>query len=556
MLEGQSRDSDTVGRNPASGMPVSTESTPLSSAELPTNEIKPTVADRKNVHQLTSKNLLSELGELAEKRLPASAFPNFGLYLAYKIDSLASLEPAQRFSIINRMVSLYEQHKSLTPRQQSLFYKAFSHLTNNERVRLIRKLSNKLDETEEPKLIRQLTSLALDSCPDRKALTRCVAQLGAGGLYESGNLRTKNVVAFVEISKALQKVPLPRPLAKNTPAPKVNKQLQEIKKVLEERLATVKRQHPFLNTTVGHRYKKILQNALVHLDHDRRRTHGVANRRALANMYIKKINIETSHNIEISNERNASGTSVVVWTQSTLKSLEKALAALPERLITVTPKLAQLRLVSELNQAYGQRDGTGLVKIATNSIKDSSIYTQYKGHDSLKLVILHELGHSIKFGPYSDGPQKKHSISDLSKQSNPVIDLADFMKISDWRVVDPSLFKVTNGGQSILLAGKHFALGDPAAYNDTLVIFRYDGGKQTLYSHDAAARFPVQSYGRYNPWEDFTESLTDYTFIPERLIEFAPWKFVYFEQRFRRHATNERVMQALYRELPELGGRL
>jgi hypothetical protein len=505
---------------------------------------------------LNIKILISELGKDCGRDLPVSAFPCHGLYLSYKLGSLKEASSTERMQFTRQAMELTFGYERLTPRQQSTFQKTFYHLTVNEKVRSIRSLLNKLDDSDSPTIYRQLVGLCLDSCKNNKNLIRVINRVGSAGLYEEGSKRIKNIVAHAKITQALGTIVLPRKLRSNAPSPTVTRRLNEIKAVLEERLKIVKRKRPYANTVVGKRFRSILERNLESLSIDRRTTHGVKARRELAAVYVDKIALECRYGIALTNERRASGTSTVQWSESTLRSVKRALEAFPEMTLTAVPKFAQMRLMEYLKDAYGQRDGTGLVKIATMSEKDSAIFAEYKGHDSMKLVVLHEVGHSIKFGPFTDGKDRKESINDLSRQSNPLVDLADFMRLSGWKVLPPESFQITEKSRSIRIDDKSYVLGDPVDYKGNMVVFRWDDGKKTLYYHDAGARFPVQSYGRYNPWEDWTESLTDYAFLPERLIEFAPWKFVYFEQRFNRHTENETVMALLNKELPELGGKL
>ena len=64
------------------------------------------------------------------------------------------------------------------------------------------------------------------------------------------------------------------------------------------------------------------------------------------------------------------------------------------------------------------------------------------------------------------------------------------------------------------------------------------------YRKDAAFSLGVR-FRTLNPWEDWVEAFTEYIYLPERLITYAPQKFIYFEQELRKYEDEPDLLEKL-----------
>lgn len=496
--------------------------------------------------------LLDELSARTHRNVPRQQFPLPGLFRAYQINSLNSASSRLRQSFTLAAVRLSLQGEALPPQLRSDMRKVFSHLSTGEAARLGRSLLSEVEKSPNRPIAAHLLSTLIGSRESIKDLTLLVKQIGVAALRAVPSKTLKNLVAAVELEQRLSKIKFPRAVSKFAPTPKINNTLAAIKETLLLRREAVDAAGVDGNSLIGRRLKQIIDRDLEYLSSERSRTRGATARRELTNTAINRFKLEQRLAIALSEEiDDESGARKARWSSKDIRDLQRLFKKLPESLIMATPKLAQIRLCAELKGgAYGQRDGTGLVKISTDAIDEPEISKEFRGRSSLLLVTLHEIGHSIKFGTWGDGRNSKKSIDELTDESSNSVDFRNFVRLSDWKVIPPSDYTMSDANQIVRANGRSFCVDDPVEFQGHQVVFRYDEGKRTLYSHAADAQFPVQAYGRANPWEDWTESWTDYIELPERLIEFAPWKFVYFEQLFHRHQNNTKAMKALGEALP------
>lgn len=235
----------------------------------------------------------------------------------------------------------------------------------------------------------------------------------------------------------------------------------------------------------------------------------------------------------------------VKWTLAQIKAADSGLSKIPGVLLLTTPWLYEIQRVETLGSPYilGRRFEDGVIRIANSAINLRGLELLYPGCSSLEVVLVHELGHSIQLGrnkgSFELSPPDELGFSD----GDPRYEFKSYMGLAGWRVLAPWQYESTNQGLSVRIGDEEYPVGTAVKFNGQEVIMTVKGG--LLYIHRALGPFSLGDYARTNPWEDFAEAFSEYILIPERLVQFAPEKFLFLEQEFGRYRGNSVIQDKL-----------
>ena len=359
-------------------------------------------------------------------------------------------------------------------------------------------------------------------------------------------MEIKEVVALSTLGTSLRNASLPEDLNDTATEHETLQTLEEIAEALQERASIVQAESSLIETVAA---RNFLATALYDLEYmQSAKEQATSNEELveLANEMIAKIEIEFYYAVVLTHEEASFFSPGAAWSVSELESINSALESLPEGLVLTTPLLTQIQRVSSLGEyVMGQRFPNGLIRIADFAVDNDYVSVAYEGLNSLEVTLVHEIGHSVQLGAddhddvFSEDRHGNFSLADGDKE----YDFHEFMEVSGWKVVDPDTWELSEERQSVIIDDRRIPIGVPVVYEGEQRIFTLDQG--ILYSHDTLASFSLIQYSRTNPWEDWAEGFAEYILLPERLIEFAPEKFEYFEQELRVYQDDPELLEAL-----------
>ena len=515
--------------------------------------------------------LLGHLADQVSLKEKADDFPTHGLFINRQIECLEKISSQMRCDFMQSVLAATLSTGRLTPSSRNIISRMLFFCSERERLILARSLLDKalpasLDEKQAGDMKQTslqteasrgtavtLMTAICQSAPGLQALARLVRGIGEGSLWEIKDTQLRNIVALVELRARLSSVKLPRLLCTRRPKQEqVQNKLSQIAYCLQYRLQILQ-EHPaqrFFRTAIYKQLKRIIGDNLRLLRQERSRLKRTKERYDFANMLLKKIKLELDSTLMLSTEARHKSKQVAHWTAATLGDVQAALKKFPLQGVLFTPRLRQIRLMSELNGAYGQRDSSGLVKLSAAVAEQVSVYQHFSRTSSFRLTAYHELCHAMHYGEHGDGPKYKTSIRSLAQKSNPMTDFGEFMKLSGWEVVAPP-YQVHIDTQTASINQVTYPLNTPVRMEERELVLRYDNNWRTLYLHDAYARFAAEPDARSNPWEDYAEAATEYAFAPRRLISTSPWKFLHLEQTYRLYHKDKKIKALLEKSLEE-----
>lgn len=237
------------------------------------------------------------------------------------------------------------------------------------------------------------------------------------------------------------------------------------------------------------------------------------------------------------------------WTEQDVADVRAVLEGIPENHVIHSPMLREIQRVPSLGWGVlGARFDDGVIKIADMTINHAGVSREYEGKSSLQIVLAHEIGHGIQIGAgpswFAAGPDGKQMIEVGESR----YDFDEFYKMGGWAPVERNRWQYTFNG--VRLDGKEVEVGVPIEVNGQRIVL-VPMGRDALLQFNPDADFSSRWYAKASPWEDFAEAFSEYIFLPERLIKFAPEKFKHLEQEFHKYDGDARIQDLLNRALEE-----
>ncbi|MCB0335633.1 MAG: hypothetical protein KDD62_04985, partial [Bdellovibrionales bacterium] len=442
--------------------------------------------------------------------------------------------------------------------QRFLVHQDLRKLPTDEKIELLRSLIAKVgDEGRLGKNAIELVAITIGGAKDFKELDCLVKKVGNYNLLETKDRRLRDFAAYVTLKGKLKRMPLPARLEKGATRNKTLKQLDALEESLQERYKLCTSEAEFNGSLVRNRMMEGLAWTIEYLQHERERRRRTTDRIELLNVLVKKVKIEAEFNCKITVGVEADGVNYAShWSASEMADLADLHSKMDPVAVTFLPKNAQIRKVPYLEGAHAQRDGTGILKISDYASSDTDSSSSYGKIRSLKIIGIHEYGHSFHFANFGDRIDDKDSIKDVAKRSNPLVAYGDFLALSGWQILPQARYVISDNKRAVKIDQEYRCqLGQPAKLDGKDVVFHYDVSRKLLYYYDAHAQFPLHDYSRDNPWEDFAECFVEYHYLMNRFVEDAPWKALLFEQVFGRYQDNQRVQDLLSSQIEKRFGR-
>jgi hypothetical protein len=385
---------------------------------------------------------------------------------------------------------------------------------------------------------------------DLTQLSWLINRIGKFNLIEMKNATLKDYVAWVVVGGQMRQIPVPRGLKSRKVAVKtVRRKLDEIKESLEQRLALCSWSTKLTRTPCVMRFRAMAEHDLRVLANARKRCRSNAERLALANQMIARIRFEYRYNWPLTRKRTGTEAKVLHFTAEQIQTLSALCRQIPEGRLILTPRLRELQKVGVKPDFLGKRLCRGLIQVSDSAIGDREISKQFGGQPSLAVVTCHEYGHSIKFGASDGISERERHLSEAVMDTDPLYEFEDFAALSEWTVIERDRFKLENNRQRVRLDGVQYRLDVPIIHDGKRITLWYDSDTATLFSYNSDAQFPADENSRTAPWEDWAESFTAYVLCPRQLIQFAPYKFLDFEQHFRKYHHDQDLKDLVQRTI-------
>jgi len=243
------------------------------------------------------------------------------------------------------------------------------------------------------------------------------------------------------------------------------------------------------------------------------------------------------------------------WTLDHLHDIERVLEAIPEGELMFTPLLRDIKLVDTLGYGVlGARFVDGRIKISTMTLDLEQLSANYEGESSLAIVLAHEIGHGLQIGNGLSGIYYPRGEDPFFGDGEPILDFDEWIEISQWTVYQRERYQVDPESQFVILDGIKLPLGVPVTFGNEEIVLQHNPWGNVLTSYRASSEFSNRWYAKTSPWEDFAEAFSEYLFLPERLIQDAPNKFLHLELEYRRYSDNREMMELLENALSESNG--
>jgi len=243
------------------------------------------------------------------------------------------------------------------------------------------------------------------------------------------------------------------------------------------------------------------------------------------------------------------------WTIDHLYDVERVLEAIPEGHLLFTPLLRDIKLVETLGYGVlGARYVDGRIKLSTLTLNLEQLSNNYEGESSLAIVLAHEIGHGVQIGSGPSGIYYPRGGDPFFGAGEAILDFNEWMEISQWTVYQRERYQVDSQSRSVILDGVRLPLGVPVTFGGEEIVLQHNPWGNVLTSYRADSEFSNRWYAKTSPWEDFAEAFSEYLFLPERLIQDAPNKFLHLELEYRRYSGNLEMMELLEEALANSTG--
>lgn len=338
---------------------------------------------------------------------------------------------------------------------------------------------------------------------------------------------------------------------------------------LNQSLAVCKGFPEFSKTEVVERAVANSENAISELRQDFERAGSSRERRGLFNRLILEAKLEFHYGISITTQqsRRERADGAVThsharrWTEDNLRELRACLEAFPGDMITINPVAQEIKRVPTPKNRHGEIAVDDLAAWCPGSLRievyDGAVekFNSARQHPQARLrhTVAHELFHGILQGDRKETLRSWYEAATGSlgvESANPQWDFDLFCARAGWKIVldkhDMVDVKLEDArGVRFADTGEEFRLGRPVKYKGADLIFSFFDGE--LYSRDAFATFPPNSYSEESPYEHFAEAGADYLLDPESLIRYSIKDFEFFEKRLRVYDSPENPTLKFYR---------
>lgn len=403
-------------------------------------------------------------------------------------------------------------------------------------------LSEIIQREKDPNAAVQVQQMLLGSF-DLKQLKDVVAGAGERKLLAIGRPEVKELLAYAAILPLTRQVKIPARLASTSTRADVKEQWAKLQESINKIGEICLEQEHYRASPLAKRLLKIANLHLTEIKCLSEESSTLAEQIKACNCLRAKCGLEFLYGIQLANERHTPAGDYRRWEEKEIQEIKEVLERIPEGRVLFTPKLNSIQRVKSLGQhVLGQRFDNGIIRIADEAINHPYVKKAYQGHSSLQITLTHELGHSVQLGAVGAGLEEKGD-SFVFIPGEPAYNFDEFMNLSGWSLIGEKRYKIENHGLSVVLDGEHLPLGLPTKLRGEYIMLVYNQG--LLLSYRLDGQFSLIDYSRSNPWEDWAEGFCEYVMLPERLILFAPQKFLYFEQEFRKYAADKSLLRQL-----------
>ena len=515
--------------------------------------------------------LLSRIDIRTGVKANPNKFPTHALYVGHQLDKLellgkGKLGREQRLDFVDALMTLYRHSKRVTRQMKNVIGKSLYFLEPGQRRALSQRLLQEASSPFRSSTSARLLGVTLRSSPTARELQGHITALDPNRILAVGRRDLHDLVArCVLMSSVKADFPLPKDPSKYCNRLILRKRITQLEGILQGRIDLIKSYPQLAKTLIGKRYVRICKNDLQCLLEEKRDAKTSGAMRSLIRTFNIRNRLQMRYGILLSNERNSDGRLATRWSEDWLKDVAAVFKQIPESFLLHTPRLNHIKLFAQSIGAYGQRDDTGIIRLYEDILRCDRYSSNFRNTPALRPTVIHEIGHSIKFGKASCGQKHKEDISELVQQSNPLCSFGAFMELSGWRVIPRGQYSVSSSSNEVYLAeyDEHGELASwrPVALNQSQNIngeylsLTYDKELRTLYAFDVRAEFPVEKAAQDTPWEDWAESFTSYVLAPRLLLHSAPYKFWHLEFQFRKYHRGTQRNNEVYIDLYNSLGR-
>lgn len=421
------------------------------------------------------------------------------------------------------------------------------HLTTSEKGDLVRHLFETKEGRRRDRY--ELAAEVFRACDDFHDLKELCRNVGPQFIHRTKSAQMLDILARYEIIDSLRGLPIRAPLPRSAKIDHAEVYLDELVETLKEARRIVNADSRLAHTPFGKQMRNIIDTNLRFIRRERDEADDAAEYRELANSAAAKIKLEFKYGVALTLRQERGQRLVEPWSTSELTEISTTLRRFPECLIILSKHLETIRKTpdSELSSAtesvfglWTESDGT--IELREGLHHDYQLRKSYGNKSALGVILTHEFAHVYESDRGYDIAQAK--LEDGRKP--PLYHSSEYRQISGWSVVEPSKYRVTHGGKSAVIDGVSYRLDhDVAKLGGKDVFLVYHPESRTMFSHPVRAEWSLDDYSRANPSEDFAVSFAEYFRLPKQLAEFAPSKFLLFEQHFREYADKPEIMAAV-----------
>lgn len=462
-------------------------------------------------------------------------FTQPGLSTKDLLGVLRYVTPEKRVEFLEKLFELDSLGSSAQEFVEGKLDNALHFTSQSERELLIKRLLS----SENPASKADYIEALLEGSKNLTELKETIDSVGADRLLALGDSGVKEAVATGVLLSELSSMELPELPVANASQAELSEFLDAMGQALSDRIEAVEAHDELRGSRAYNEAKSALEFDLRYLNQDRATATSVEQLRELGDTLRTMVEVESRFGVSLTHTE--SGPDARRWTSKDVKEIKQLLEHFPEDTLLFTPILHDIKRVDEIQGAYAARYWDGVIRVADICIDDQFIQRAYGVGSSLQLVLAHEIGHGIQLGLHPSSLEQTPDGGVEFSKGDPIYDFAEWMEISGWTVYSPDDVEILNGGQSAQIGDQEYPIGVPVDIDGTSVILQYQRG--LLYSFDTDAPFSLDPYSRTNPWEDFAEAFCEYIMIPERLIEFAPEKFIFLEKEFRLYDDQLELMR-------------
>ena len=467
-------------------------------------------------------------------------FANPGLSDKQLIEALAFVESAERMKCVRALLYLSATYPQIENFLAQKLNNILHFTSTSEKSALIKELLKPESGAPSPEHIRKI----LGASVDLEQMCQIVADCGKAGLLSLNHNLINEFIARSSILTETRKI-LSSNAGEQPEAPQAR--LDKLEAMLEAAGAACICDSACARTVAARRLLRAISSHLSEVRALRHEEKDPCVRDAAIEQMTARLNVEFHYGLNLADERKNTANTHRRWSIHEIEEAREALQRIPEGRLIFTPKLHTIQRVGTLGEhILGMRTDSGIIKIADDAVAHPYVELAYRGESSFQITLTHELGHAIQLGP--EGPGLEEAGHEVTiAPGDPCYNFREFMQLSKWQVIAEDRYKIEDAGLSVVLDGVSLPVGVPCRFQDQRIILVYNQG--LLLSYDTDAQFSLIDYSRSNPWEDWAESFCEYIMLPQRLLKFAPQKFMYFEEEFRKYAAEG--VQALLKRLAE-----